>query len=279
MPNDPINLVAIQLVSSPHVDENFVQVIQQIEHAQKNWDDDLPILVVLPECFAFFGGKDKEALGLLSNAKQQILHDKLSDIAKTYHIWLVAGSIPTPSPDPNKMFATAWCFDPFGELVAKYNKTHLFDVSITDNTGTYQESATTMHGSDVVVLDTEFGRVGICICYDIRFSTLFNAMVKENAIDYLVVPAAFTYQTGQAHWHHLLAARAIEYQCYVIAANQGGIHCNGRHTYGHSAIYSPWGDVLDMIENGAGFVIAKSDPNRHHEIKHALNVQQHRQYF
>ncbi|MEN8849929.1 MAG: carbon-nitrogen hydrolase family protein, partial [Glaciecola sp.] len=100
MPSHPINLVAIQLVSSPHVDDNFVQVIQQIEHAQENWDNDLPTLIVLPECFAFFGGKDKEALLLLSDEKQQLLHDKLSDIAKTYHIWLVAGSIPTPSPDP-----------------------------------------------------------------------------------------------------------------------------------------------------------------------------------
>ena len=279
MPNKPINLVAIQLVSSPDIDENFVHVIQQIEHAQKDWVDDLPALVVLPECFAFFGGKDKEALGLISDANQQLLHDKLSGIARSYRIWLVAGSIPTPSPDPHKMYATAWCFDPFGELIDQYDKTHLFDVSIGDTTGTYQESATTMPGNDVVVLDTDFGRIGVCICYDIRFSTLFNAMVKEKPIDYLVVPAAFTYKTGQAHWHHLLAARAIEYQCYVVAANQGGVHANGRHTYGHSAIYSPWGDVLDIIEKGAGFVIAKSDPNRHHEIRHALNVQQHRQFF
>ena len=279
MTNKPINLVAIQLVSSPDIDDNFEQVIKQIEQAQTDWIDEYPKLVVLPECFAFFGGQDKAALELLTEANQQLLHDQLSDIANTYRIWLVAGSVPTPSPDINKMFATAWCFDPFGDLVDQYDKIHLFDVSINDSTGTYKESATTMPGDDVVVLDTEFGRIGVCICYDIRFSTLFNAMVKEQPIDYLVVPAAFTYQTGQAHWHHLLAARAIEYQCYVIAANQGGTHPNGRHTYGHSAIYSPWGDVLDIIETGAGFVIAKSDPNRHDEIRSALNVQQHRQFF
>ena len=196
---------------------------------------------------------------LLSDEKQQLLHDKLSDIAKTYHIWLVAGSIPTPSPDPNKMFATAWCFDPSGELVAQYNKTHLFDVSITDNTGTYQESATTLPGSDVVILDTEFGRVGICICYDIRFSTLFNAMVKENAIDYLVVPAAFTYQTGQAHWHLMQRARAVEASAFVISAAQVGNHEDGRQTYGHSLVIDPWGEVLlDMGGEKAGLAAGKS---------------------
>ena len=274
-----INLVAIQLVSSPNIDANFTQVIEQLELASLDWDTDLPALVVLPECFAYFGGRDSSALDLLDLQIHTQLVDRLASLAKSYKIWLIAGSIPTPSPEPGKMYATALCFDPHGQLVGKYHKTHLFDVDIDDATGVYRESDSTVAGIEPLVIDTDFGRIGVCICYDLRFSTLFNAMVKNHAIDYLVVPAAFTQTTGKAHWHHLLAARAIEYQCYVIAANQGGTHANGRQTYGHSAIYSPWGDVLDIIKHNAGFVIAKSNPIRHDEIRTALNVQQHRQFF
>lgn len=277
--NQPINLVAIQLVSTPDIDDNFAQVIEQLERAKRDIDTNLPSLVVLPECFAFFGGRDISALSLLDGQVQAQLFDRLASIAKCYQIWLIAGSIPTPSPVPDKMYATALCFDPHGQLVGKYHKTHLFDVDINDATGAYRESQSTLAGTEPFVLETDFGRIGVCICYDLRFTTLFNAMVKDSAIDYLVVPAAFTKETGQAHWHHLLAARAIEYQCYVIAANQGGTHTNGRQTYGHSAIYSPWGDVLDIIKHNAGFVIAKNDPIRHDEIRTALNVQQHRQFF
>lgn len=275
----PVNLVAIQLVSSPNVDDNFTQVIEQLEQAKRDRDPNLASIVVLPECFAFFGGRESSALTLLQPEVQTQLLDRLASIAKSYNIWLIAGSIPTPSPDKDKMYATALCFDPHGQQVGKYHKTHLFDVDIDDATGSYRESDSTLAGTEPVVLETDFGRIGVCICYDLRFSTLFNAMVKDQAIDYLVVPAAFTQTTGKAHWHHLLAARAIEYQCYVIAANQGGTHENGRQTYGHSAIYSPWGDVLDIIKHNAGFVIAKTDPIRHDEIRNALNVQQHRQYF
>ena len=279
MTNPAINLVAIQLVSTPNIDANFAQVIEQLERAQRDWDTALPTLVVLPECFAFFGGNEQSPLTLLDPTIQAQLLARLAGIAKSYKIWLIAGSVPTPAPQPDKMYATAWCFDPHGELVGTYHKTHLFDVDIQDNTGTYRESQTTLAGTQPLVITTDFGRVGVCICYDLRFSTLFNAMIQDQAIDYLVVPAAFTQTTGKAHWHHLLAARAIEYQCYVLAANQGGTHPNGRKTYGHTAIYSPWGDVLDIIKHNAGFVIAKSDPIRHDEIRTAINVQHHRQHF
>jgi predicted amidohydrolase len=223
----PINLVAIQLVSTPNIDDNFTQIIQQLEFASLDWDMALPALVVLPECFAYFGGRDSSALTLLDQQVQTQLVDRLASLAKNYKIWLIAGSIPTPSPNPKKMHATALCFDPQGHIVGTYHKTHLFDVDIKDATGSYRESDSTVAGTQPLVIETDFGRIGVCICYDLRFSTLFNAMVKDNPIDYLVVPAAFTKETGQAHWHHLLAARAIEYQCYVIAANQGGTHNNG----------------------------------------------------
>ncbi len=274
-----INLVAIQLVSSPDIDANFVSVIEQIELAANDWDTHLPALVVLPECFAYFGGDDAGTAGLLATSVQQAIFERLRGLARTYHVWLVAGSLPTPSPVPSKMYASALCFDPQGNPIGKYNKIHLFDVDINDNTQSYRESATTLAGDEVLVLETEFGRVGVCICYDLRFSELFNAMVREQAIDYLVVPAAFTQATGEAHWHTLLAARAIEYQCYVIAANQGGTHLNGRQTYGNSAIYSPWGVLLDVIEYQAGFVIAKSDPTLQQHIQRTINVQQQRKLF
>ena len=143
---------------------------------------------------------------------------------------------------------------------------HLFDVDVADNTRAYRESATTLAGEQVVTYTGAIGHIGMAICYDLRFSALFNAMSAKKPLDVIVLPAAFTYTTGKAHWHSLLAARAIEYQSYVVAANQGGVHANGRETFGHTVIYSPWGERITYIEQGCGWISCLLD--------HALDITQ-----
>ena len=274
MTNKPINLVAIQLVSSPDIDDNFEQVIKQIEQAQTDWIDEYPTLVVLPECFAFFGGQDKAALELLTEANQQLLHDQLSDIANTYRIWLVAGSVPTPSPDINKMFATAWCFDPFGDLVDQYDKIHLFDVTLPKSKESYNESKYFMPGDKIEVIDTPIGRAGIACCYDLRFPELFR-LQQEKKVDVIILPASFTEQTGKVHWETLIKARAIENLSFVVSSCQGGYHINGKKTFGHTMIVNPWGQTLDILEKGKGFISSDIDLSQLKSIRENFPVLEH----
>ena len=200
---------------------------------------------------------------------------ELRRMAAHYGVWLVSGTLPLKTADPNKMTASSLLINNQGQLVTEYQKIHLFDVQVADNTRHYEESKYTQAGEHVVVADTPFGKLGMAVCYDLRFPGLFQAMGQ---IDLLSLPAAFTQTTGQAHWHVLLRARAIELQCHVVAANQGGTHSNGRQTYGHSCIISPWGELQAEIRYGAGLITAPLDTQAQHRIRQHMPVYQHNKF-
>ncbi|GGO71282.1 carbon-nitrogen hydrolase family protein [Bowmanella pacifica] len=266
-----VNLVAVQMLSTPNPEENLQTLATQL----KGLDPSVPSLVVLPECFACFGGSDKTQLELAETLGEGPVQSALSALAAEHGIWMVAGTIPVRVPDKEKFTASSLLFSPSGQRVAHYRKIHLFDVQVADGTRTYLESKYTQAGEQVVVANTEIGRIGMAVCYDLRFAGLFQAMGE---IDILVLPAAFTQVTGEAHWWPLLRARAIEKQCFVVAAGQGGQHANGRETYGHSTIITPWGEVLTSLAQGPGLVQALVDFDQMHEIRRNMPVGQHNQF-
>lgn len=265
------SMVAIQMNSFPLVEDNLLFVEQQL----KSLPPQRPCLVVLPECFACFGGSDKAILDIAENLHQGPIQHKLKQFAKEYDIWLVAGSFPILCQTAHKFTASSLLINNLGEIVEEYQKIHLFDVQVADNTGAYLESRYTQAGSKLIVSNTPFGNIGLAICYDIRFPSMFSAMSQFAPLDVLVLPAAFTQQTGQAHWHALLTARAIENQCYIVAANQTGEHRNKRQTFGHSCIISPWGEKLAELPQATGMIHAQMDQQLLADIRTKMPVYQH----
>lgn len=263
-------LVALQLISKPDMNANLAEVEQQLQRLKIHTDT----LVVLPECVACFGGGDRMLLDLAQPVDGPLVN-KLQAMAAKYGVWLVTGTLPLLGTEKGKFTASSLLIDPQGEIAAHYRKIHLFDVQVEDATGQYLESRYTQAGDELVVVDTPFGRLGMAVCYDLRFAGMFQAM---GDLDVLVLPSAFTHKTGEAHWEPLLRARAIEKQCYVIAANQGGEHANGRQTYGHSCIISPWGEILAELDYGAGLVQSTQDPALLERIRHAMPVSQHNSF-
>lgn len=204
-----------------------------------------PQLVVLPEACLCFGAGDKQqrSYAELFNATAP-LQQQLAQLARKHEIYLLVGTMPIiADASAEKFSAASLLFGPDGRCMARYNKIHLFDVDVADNTKTYRESAWTEAGQEVVTVTTEFGTLGLAVCYDVRFPELFRALRNKGA-DIIALPSAFTQVTGAAHWHVLTRARAIEQQCYVIAGAQVGTHANGRETYGHALIIDGWGNVL-----------------------------------
>ena len=260
--------------SSPVVADNLLFVEQQLKQLTMQ----RPCLVVLPECFACFGGSDKNLLQIAEEPHQGPIQKKLIQLAKKYDVWLVAGSLPIKNTNKNKYTASCLLINAKGELVSEYQKIHLFDVQVTDNTGTYLESKYTQPGNKLVVVDTPFGKLGLAVCYDIRFASMFVAMNQIAPLDILALPAAFTQQTGQAHWHALLTSRAIENQCYIVAANQTGEHRNRRQTYGHSCIISPWGEKLVELPKDTGFIQASVDHSLLTDIRAKMPVHLHNKF-
>jgi len=268
------NIVAIQMNSSPLVADNLLFVEQQL----KLLPSQRPCLVVLPECFACFGGGDKAMLDIAEDVNLGPIQHKLKQLAKQHNIWLVAGSLPLLCATANKFTASCLLINDHGEIVEEYQKIHLFDVQVEDNTGTYRESRSTQAGNKLVVISTPFGNLGLAVCYDIRFAGMFAAMNQIAQLDILTLPAAFTQQTGQAHWHSLLCARAIENQCYIVAANQTGEHRNKRQTYGHSCIISPWGQKLVELPYDTGMIHAPIDHQLLADIRTKMPVYQHNKF-
>ena len=267
-------LVAIQMCSVPDVADNFKMLDAQL----KKLTVVCPTLVVLPECFACFGAGDKALLAIAETPGDGPIQSQLQALAKQYGIWLVAGSIPLKSQTGNKFTASCLLINTLGEIVDEYQKIHLFDVQVADNTGSYKESRHTQSGEHIVVADTPFGTLGLAVCYDLRFAGLFQAMSQLKQLDVIALPAAFTYQTGQAHWHSLLAARAIENQCYLVAANQTGVHANKRQTYGHSCIMSPWGETLVELSHEGGLIQSQLLSSKLIEIRQNMPIQQHNKF-
>jgi len=210
-------------------------------------------LVALPENFAFMGRRMQDVLGLREPDGDGRLQAFLAEVATRYGVWIVGGTIPLVADDPGRARAASLVFDERGERVARYDKIHLFDVDVPGTDEQYTESSTIEPGADIVVLDGPCGRLGVAVCYDLRFPELFRRML-DSGVELLAVPAAFTAVTGKAHWETLVRARAIENLAYVVTAAQWGYHINGRETYGNSMIVDPWGAVLARIPRGTGCV-------------------------
>jgi nitrilase len=210
-------------------------------------------LVVLPENFAFMGRKDRDLCALRESNGDGPLQEFLGQLAKRYGIWLVGGTIPLEADDNSKVRAACIVYDDEGKAAARYDKMHLFDVNLVEANERYIESECIEPGDQAVVVDTPFGRLGIAVCYDLRFPELFRKLLDQG-MQVICLPSAFTAITGKAHWEVLVRARAVENLSYVLAAAQGGFHLSGRETYGHSMIVDPWGRILEQLPRGTGSI-------------------------
>jgi nitrilase len=265
-------IAAVQMISAPEVAPNLAAAARLIAQAA----DAGAQLVALPEYFPIIGPSDATRLAAREPAGAGPLQDFLAAAALRHGIWLVGGSIPLVAHAPDKLLNSCLVFDPSGRQVARYDKIHLF--GFTKGAEHYDEAETIEAGPpQPVAFDTPFGRVGLGICYDLRFPELFRAMAQlPNPVDLIVLPAAFTETTGRAHWELLLRARAVENQCYVLAAAQGGHHPTGRMTHGNSMVVDPWGEVLARLDKGEGVVVAELDPARIAETRTSLPALKHR---
>ncbi len=263
------------MCSSTNIAENFSEIEKQL----RTLSQDKQQLVVLPECCLFFGGKDKAQLSLAEeDAKHQGLKSQLAAMAKCYNVFLVAGSIPVLSKVAGKFTNTSVVFSPEGNELGSYDKLHLFDVAVEDNEKSYCESRYALAGEHVSVVDIgDESKLGLSICYDLRFPELFRQLTQQGAT-IISVPSAFTRVTGAAHWLTLLQARAIENQVYIIAAGQEGVHLNGRETWGHSVIISPWGEVLAQLDTGKGIICAQYNENELLKVRAAMPVAVHNRF-
>jgi nitrilase len=261
------------MASSPNVGANLLEAERLIESAARQEAR----LVVLPENFALMGMSEKDKLDVAEDDGQGPIQDFLSRTAERLKVWLVGGTMPIKA-GSGKVRASSLVFDDKGVRVGRYDKIHLFDVDVPGTNETYRESATIDAGEDSLVIDSPFGRLGVAICYDLRFPEQFRQM-GETGLDVLVIPAAFTAQTGAAHWDLLVRSRSVENLCYTVAANQGGFHVNGRETYGHSMIVDPWGKTLASLASGAGVVTAEINRERLEKVRTAFPVLSHRRLY
>ena len=265
---------AIQMASSPNVGSNLLEAGKLIAEAAKSGAK----LIALPENFAIMGVHELDKVKVREADGVGPIQEFLSQTAKKYAVWLVAGTVPLEANADNKVRAACLIYDDKGERVARYDKIHLFDVSVPDTNEEYRESDSIEDGDEPIVIDTPFGRLGIAVCYDLRFPEHFRKMQEQN-VETVIVPSAFTAETGAAHWEVLLRARAIENLCYIIAPNQGGFHLNGRKTFGHSMIVDPWGVILDCYKTGAGFVNAEIDLQQLRKVRASFPVLGHRRFY
>lgn len=260
-------VAAVQMASGPNVPANLGEARRLIEKAV----DQGARLVVLPEYFPIMGLKDTDKLAVREQPGSGMIQFFLSKVARELKIWLVGGSIPLVADEPDKMRNACLVYDDNGEQVARYDKIHLFNLELGNEH--YDEGRTIEPGKQVVVVDSPFGRLGLAVCYDLRFPELFRAMHDVNII---VLPSAFTETTGKMHWEVLVRARAIENLAYIVAAGQGGYHINGRETHGNSMIVDPWGKVLDRLPRGSGVVVAEIDPSYLASLRASLPALSHR---
>ncbi|WP_354624401.1 carbon-nitrogen hydrolase family protein [Psychromonas sp. MME2] len=275
------NLSALQMVSVAEPEQN----IATIERLLSDLEPIPNQLVLLPENALSFANK-AAYLTLAEQIGEGVLQSQLACLAARYQCYLVCGSFPIrpeqSQPQQSGIYTTSLVFSPQGRLISHYHKIHLFDALVSDAKGLYKESDTFLAGQDLQLFDWKNGnksvKVGLAICYDLRFPSLFQAL-RDNGAEVILVPAAFTQPTGYAHWLPLLQARAIENQCYVVAANQGGTHPCGRQTYGHSMIISPWGKVLTECYSGDAFIVSEFEKKLIDEIRMAMPVSQHNRFI
>ena len=267
-------VAVLQMVSSSNVKENLQVLDPFFSQAREEGAE----LLVLPENFAFMGIKETDKLMIAEDYGDGEIQLAISNLAKSYGIWVIAGTMPLKNLT-RRVNASCLVYDNNGACVARYDKIHLFDVRVSAEES-HKESNTIEPGDKLVIVDTPAGRVGLSVCYDLRFPELYHQLVLQGA-QLLTVPAAFTAVTGMAHWEVLLRARAIENLCYVLAPNQGGTHASGRVTYGHSMIVEPWGKILSEQPNGSGIITADIELPRLQQLRmqfpcnthHVLNTQ------
>lgn len=270
-----MDFAVIQMVGQRDVLANLAAARRLLEQAASGGAR----LAVLPENFAAMGRSDVVALGQAEALGEGPVLPFLRRAARDLGLWIVAGTLPLPpAGQPRaKVHACSLLFDAHGEQVARYDKLHLFDVEVADSRGRYRESDDYAHGDRLVVADTPVGRLGLTVCYDLRFPELYGAL-REAGAEVISAPSAFTAVTGSAHWHVLVRARALETQCYLLAADQGGLHSGPRETYGHSAIIDPWGRVLAEQAQGEAVLLASRDPGEQNAIRQRMPVQRHRRF-
>jgi predicted amidohydrolase len=265
-----VKIAGIQMASGPNVSANLSEAERLIKIATEQGAK----LIVLPEYFAIMGIKDTDKVKVGEKEGSGPIQQFLSSTAKKMDVWIVAGSIPLQSETKDKVYNACMVYDNAGKLVARYNKIHLFGLNLGNEK--YHEESTIVPGNQVVTVDSPFGKIGLSICYDLRFPELYRAMGE---VDLILIPAAFTETTGKAHWETLIRARAIENLCYVLAPAQGGYHASGRETHGDSMIVDPWGVVLDRLPRGSGVVIASMNLDYQASLRKSLPALQHRTIF
>ena len=265
-PAEEICIAAVQMRVGTKVAVNLKEAARLIDIAVMKGAK----LVVLPEYFCFMGMKDTDKMVLREEEGSGPIQDFLSKTARFYGIWLVGGSVPLVSSRPDKVRNSCLVYDDFGKQVARYDKIHLFN--LRSGKEHYVEEETIEAGTKVVTLESPFGRIGLSICYDLRFPELYRLMEK---VDIILAPSAFTSFTGKAHWEILIRARAIENMAYMIAPAQVGRHINGHETYGDSMIVDPWGVILDHLPKGPGVVLANMNQSYQENLRNSLPALKH----
>ena len=260
-------IAAVQMVSGPRVADNLAAAAHGVAEAAAQGAR----IVALPEYFPIMGMAEGDKVKVREADGHGPIQEFIAATAKQYGIWLIGGSIPLEAKDPHKVLNSTVVYDPAGQRVARYDKIHLF--GFQKGLERYDEAASIEAGSEPVAFDTPYGRIGLSICYDLRFPELYRQLAP---VDLIVVPAAFTETTGRAHWEILLRARAIENQCYVLAVGQGGKHENGRETHGNSMIVDPWGTLVDRKLKGPGVVLGLLDHGFIAETRGNLPALKHR---
>ena len=264
------SIASIQLTSGPNIQANLLEVSKHLEEISKGKSK----LVVLPENFAFMPEND---ISFVENAEVEgsgPIQEFISENARKYKIWIIAGTIPLKTKNPNKVTSSSLVFDDKGQIVARYDKIHLFDVQLPNSDESYNESEVFEHGKNLKIIETPVGIIGLAICYDLRFPELFR-LLHSSDVEIIVLPSAFTEQTGKIHWEPLVKSRAIENLCYMVTSCQDGYHISGRQTHGNSMIVNPWGQIMSKIESGSGFIESEINHKQLTSIREKFPVLKH----
>ena len=260
-------VAAIQMVSGPQVEANLHTAAELLAEAARKGAK----LAALPEFFPIMGRNETDKLAVGEAFGSGPIQEFLGATARKLEMWIVGGSVPLAAAAPQKVRNVCLVYDSAGKLAARYDKIHLF--GFTHGSERYAEANTIEPGDRVVTLESPFGRIGLSVCYDIRFPELYRSM---GAVDIITIPSAFTAVTGKAHWETLIRARAVENLAYVLAPAQGGRHANGRETHGHTMIVDPWGEIVARIETGPGVAVAEVDRSRIAQVRASLPALEHR---
>lgn len=271
--NDCI-IALVQVASIVSVEQQLERVEYYLAKAQQAKAQ----LVVLPEEFLTLHLSPTEKLSLQETFEKGPLQQKIKQLAQKYKLWIVAGTLPIKSENKERFYSSCLVFSPEGEIKARYDKIHLFDVEIEGGKETYLESAYVMPGNNIVTVKLPFAHIGLAICYDLRFPELFRAMVNRGT-DLFILPSAFTIRTGEKHWETLIKARAIENLSFFLACNHVGIRKSGEGTYGHSMVIDPWGEKIDGLIQNEGMLVASLDLKSLRQLRQQFPALSHQQKF